>query len=225
MAIIADGTTPSQLLAVDSSFKAARASLRPLDQGALGHYRMSAASGALAGAAASAPVFSFRWADATRLAVVTSIIARQVPTTLFTAAQEHGVEFVVARSFSASDTAGTAIVTTGNQGKLRTSHATSLVTDMRISATAAVTAGTRTLDTLSFANSSGWSQDINAAAATQQLVVTPVVCTFQPDAARGEHPLVLAQNEGFIVRETVALGAAGVVKLQVEVQWTEVTAY
>jgi len=41
-----------------------------------------------------------------------------------------------------------------------------------------------------------------------------------------DHPLVLATNEGFIVRgPTVVFGAAGTANLLVEMQWVELTTY
>jgi hypothetical protein len=42
----------------------------------------------------------------------------------------------------------------------------------------------------------------------------------------GDHPLVFAQNEGFIVRgPTTVFGAAGTANLIVDVAWAEVSAY
>jgi hypothetical protein len=41
-----------------------------------------------------------------------------------------------------------------------------------------------------------------------------------------DHPLVLATNEGFIVRgPTVVFGAAGTANLLVEIQWVELSTY
>ena len=48
---------------------------------------------------------------------------------------------------------------------------------------------------------------------------------FEPDIASGEHPLVLGQNEGFVLRNRAVWPAAGTGIIQVEVSWAEVTAY
>jgi hypothetical protein len=41
----------------------------------------------------------------------------------------------------------------------------------------------------------------------------------------GDYPLVLAQNEGFVVTNGIAMGAAGVIRLQVSVEYAETAAY
>lgn len=44
---------------------------------------------------------------------------------------------------------------------------------------------------------------------------------FNPDLGHGEHPLVLGQNEGLVIRNRTAWPAAGTGILQVEMAWTE----
>jgi hypothetical protein len=128
-------------------------------------------------------------------------------------------DIVLARSFTASDSAGTAITLTGNSMKKRTGMGTTLVTDIRKSAVAAgLTAGTRTLDadpvlsmpvtsTITAVNTSLYAADLD----------------FDSGTA---HPIVFSQNEGFIVRgPSIVFGAAGTANLIVDVAWAEVTAF
>jgi hypothetical protein len=192
-----------------------------------GQYRVSAASGLLTGAAivAGAPLFAARWGNAAKLAVITRIQALFSVISAFTAPQELGAEAVIARAFSVSDSAGTAIDLTGNNQKVRTSQDTSLFTDMRIAAATLLTAGTRVLDPVAIAGGEGVTHDPNAAAATAQVIATPKLgFDWQCDVAAGEHPVVLAQNEGLIIRNTIVFPAAGTARLRVLLAWAEIDA-
>ena len=220
-----------QLLQVDASHRAARFSARPLDHGTLGHYRLGVSTGLLAGAGVTAggTLFSARWTDATRLAVITRLSAYYAVTTVFTAVQEIGLDAIIARSFTAADSSGTAITLGGNNQKMRTNMGTSLFTsaaEVRIGATSIVTAGTRTLDANAMIGASGITHDLNAAAATVQLIATPKIgFDWVADPSIGEHPVVLAQNEGVVVRNTVVFPAAGAARLWVQMVWAEVASY
>ena len=121
-----------------------------------------------------------------------------------------------ARAFTASDTGGTAGTLTGNNAKLRTSLATTGVSQIMIANTGTMTAGTRTLDT-----------DPMAA------IVIPLTTTadtggvlnsslYNPGQA-GDYPLELATNEGFVVQLTVP--ATGTEVITVTVDWEEYSAF
>jgi hypothetical protein len=107
--------------------------------------------------------------------------------------------------------------------KKRTSMGSSLVAsgDMRIATTAALGAGTKTLETLSLSA-------INAAgpitASLDGTIIPPGTLLFEAEVSDGEHPLVLAQNEGFSIR-SVAVPATGTWSVSVNVDWTEVPSY
>jgi hypothetical protein len=204
-----------------TNFRAVRVTPRPIDYGTLGHYRIAQNIALVVTQAANGSLFSFRWGDATRLCVVSKIRLTVVQTAVQTATIFTNFQVFLARSFTVSDSVGTAVTLTGNNMKKRTSMGTTLVTDMRFSAVAAgLTAGTRTLDAAPILEMP-----------TQQLITTlPTfdyyVSELEIGAGDGNHPIVLAQNEGFIVRgPTVAFGAAGTANLVVEVSWAEVTAY
>jgi hypothetical protein len=234
MAII-EGGTSAALADVGLNTKAVREEGRPIEVGALGAYQISYVSGTMAaGLASGSTIFSCRWGDATRTMLVRRVsFMAQNAGTAFTA----GLclfDMVVARTFTTSDSAGTAIVLTGNQGKKRASFGSSLVTDMRGSATAALTVGVRTLDTLAVDTifgaveatatnylmvPSNKSSGTAAAIAATSVGGARAVDFWYPEVGNS-WPLVLVQNEGFIIRATVP--ATGTWRFAVEVEWCEV---
>ena len=211
-------------------FRALRSTNRPIDYGSLGSYRVSVVSGTLAAAlAAGAVVFSARWGDATRIAVVTSLRTRFQPLTPFTAATltDHtSFNAFVGRTFTASHTGGTGLTLTGNNNKMRTSMGSSLFTDMRMATTAALGGGTVTLDSQPFAQSIRKGNRVNPAAATEE-TIQPTTDGLNVDfsVSNGETPLVLVQNEGVVVTNRTVWPAAGTGILLAEIAWTEATTY
>jgi hypothetical protein len=219
MAIQIQGLSGTTAEVDGTSYRAMRVTQRPIDVGALGHYRLSTTVALVVTQAANGTLFSFRWGDATRLCALQFIRLQCMQTAAATATIMPSFEVFVARSFTASDSAGTALTLTGNSFKKRTSFGTTLVTDVRKSAVAAgLTAGTRTLDSESILQMP-----------TQQTITTPNAALYDQslDFTDGvDHPLILAQNEGFIVRgPTVVFGAAGTANLVVDVGWAEVASY
>lgn len=204
---------------VETASKALRVTQRPLDAGALGHYRMSTTVALVVTQAANGTLFSFRWGDATRLCVPQYIRIQCLQTSAATATIMPSFEVVVARSFTVADSIGTALTLTGNQFKKRTSMGTTLVSDIRKATVAAgLTAGTRTLDLEAILQMP-----------TSQAITTPNAQLYSAfiDLSDGaEHPLVFAQNEGFIVRgPSVVFGAAGTANLTIDMDWAEVAAF
>jgi len=218
MAVIEGGTTAA-LMEIDAKYLAGRVSVRPLDYGSLGSYRLATTVSLVVTQAANGTLFSWRWGDATRFAVLQYIRLELLQTTAATATIMPSYEIFIARGFSASDSAGTAITLTGNNMKKRTNMGTTLITDIRKSAVAAgLTAGTRTLDA-----------DSIMQMATNSTITTPNATVYRKEidfTNSVDMPYVLAQNEGLIVRgPTVVFGAAGTANLLVELAWTEVTAF
>lgn len=213
-----------------STFRAQRAVARPIDYGALGSYRVSVVTGTLAAAlAAGAVVFSARWGDATRLAVITSLRTRFLPLTPFTAATltDHtSFDAYIGRSFTAAHTGGTALTLTGSSMKTRASMGSTLFSDIRIATTAALGGGTVTPDAHAFAQSIRKGNRVNPAAATEETIqpsTDGLNCDFS--VSDGEAPIVLAQNEGILIRNRTVWPAAGTGILLVEMAWAEVAAY
>ncbi len=201
-----------------TNHRAIRIENRPLDHGSLGVYRLAMLSGTMAaGLAANAEIFQFRWTDATRLCAVQRVILDGLSGSATAFAAGFGkVDMLIARSFTASGTGGTAATITGNNGKLRTAMGTTLLGEARCASTAALGAGTKTLDTQAIGQISlSFGTAVSVQYANQTVL-------FGEDIGMG-HPLLLAQNEGFAIRATVP--ATGTWQFGVTVQWTEVTAY
>jgi hypothetical protein len=199
-------------------YRAVRTEDRPIDYGSLGSYALSSISGTMAaGLAANSEIYQFRWTDATRVCAVTSITIEGLAgsATAFTAGFGK-VDVLVARAFSAAGSGGTAATITVNNQKLRTSMGTTLLGESRCASTAALGAGTKTLD----------ANPIGIATFTLGTVVSATYLTKYPlfDASSGrESPLLLATNEGFAIRATVP--ATGTWQFGVTVKWTELTGY
>jgi len=189
-------------------------------------YRVSVATGTLAAAlAAGAQVFQFKWTDASKLAVINRIRTYFQPLTPFTAATltDHtSFDAFVARAHAGGG-GGTALTLTGNNAKMRTNMNTSLAA-INISTTAALTPAT-TLDSQPFCQSIRKGNRVNPASATEE-TIQPVGADidFYADGFL-DTPLVLAQNEGFVIRNRTVWPAAGTGVLIVEVHWSEVSEY
>lgn len=218
MAIIQSGALSTTLMTVDPTMLAARVSERPPE--ILGAYSMGLTSGALASVAAGGTVFSFRWAPPTptQLCMVRRVEIGFSTVTAFGTAQALQYSMQIARNWSASDTGGTAaLFTQTNTGKMRTTMPTSAFAgggQIMIANIGANSAGTRTLDTQAIM----FLQGSSTAIATT-LPSTPI---FQHSS--GDYPLILANNEGFIINNVQLMGATGVINLTVNVEWMELAA-
>lgn len=219
MAILEGGTTAVLADVGAASAKGLHVITKPTDYGSLGHYRYAGFTGVLPAAlAANSEIFQFRFSDATRLALVSRVyITASVSTTAFAAGVPIQVDMVKSTGWSAAGTGGTAISPAALLKK-RTSMGSSLIAsgDMRIATTAALGAGTKTLETLSIAALTG--QPGTSVTRFLDNVL------FDADIAAGSHPLVLAQNEGFSIR-SVAVPATGTWQVSVIVEWAEVSAF
>ncbi len=196
----------------------------------LGCYSVGAGTGVYTGLAAGAPLFSMRWGDATRVALILHVTVTVIQSAPATTAGRVDRRLIIARSFTVSDSAGTVITLTGNNQKLRTSFPTSLVTDMRIAAAAALTAGTRTLDAQGVGIAATWldlSSASTAAVAASTFPHTRIIDRVDLwNAQTGfQHPIVLAQNEGIIIDVPTAQPAGSSLSTFVDLQWCEAANY
>jgi hypothetical protein len=207
-----------------TTFRALRVCIRPADYGSLGSYAISAVTGTLAAAiAANSELAQFRWTDATRLAAVRRVRVSAGMNVAATAAALLSLEAVIARAFTAAGSGGTALTITGNAGKLRTSMGTTLLGELRVATTAALGAGTKTLD----ANGIGilaYGILTGAITVTPQGTIVPLSDLYDCDNADG-HPVVLAQNEGVVVKTGIINPAAMTWNLGVTFRWSELAAY
>ncbi len=205
-------------------FRALRVVTRPVDYGAFGIYSYGGSTGIIPAAlAANSEVFQFRWVDATRLAIIRRVrLAASVTTTMFAAGVPVEIDMVKVTGWTGQGTGGTA-PTIAAMLKCRTSMGSSLMAagDLRIATTAALGVGTKTLETVSL-------RSIIAAgpitASLNGMIIPPGTLFWEAEPGDGGHPLVLAQNEGFVIR-SVAVPATGTWRLAVMVDWAEVAAY
>jgi hypothetical protein len=214
MAIIQSGSVAGTALLVDPAHGAARVSMRPSD--ALGWNSVGVASGSLTGIAANAGIFSFRNLSSNPI-LVRRVGIGFVTTTAFTAAQMVSFGLLVARSFTASDSGGTAIAFSGANGKHRTALGTPTSVDCRIATTVALGGGTRTLDANALGIQAGWS---GAAGTT----IAPALNNLMSHDT-GDYPIVLAQNEGLVIASLTAMGAGGAGLATVTMEFAEASAF
>jgi len=218
---------------IDAQRGSQRMSISPLDYtdmsgNVFGYYSAVMRTGNMAATvAANAPLASFRWTSSAAVALILSIrwAQQQVTATATAVAGFPDAEAIIARSFTASDTTGTAVV----PSKMRTTMAASIIGDLRVATTAALSAGTRTLDSVGFAFASAAlkvSPDIGATAATGVAVGNG---TLTQDLYKwdrlGGHPPVLQANEGIILRQSSAGPAAGTYNFIFTIEWAELAMF
>ncbi len=225
MAVIQGGASGALQGVGEEAASASHMTIKPVPVGANGAYSIAVATGAIgAGASANSEIVQFRWTDASKLCVVHSIVLTGMRATTAFAAGAIDLEARVARGWSADGSGGGTATLTGENNALRTSFATAVVGAVRTATTAALTAGTKTLDANPLGqilthSSAGWQ----SATPIIGQIFLPKNELFKPDVAANETPLILAQNEGFVVRATVP--ATGVWNLGVQISWSEVTTY
>ena len=211
MGQIQSGAT-SDLLTVDPTFKAARVTIRPPE--VTGAYRISQRSGLIAASTAAASIlYAFRYTG-TGVAIVSSVRIGLNVTTAYTAGSiSFGLYFT--RSFTVIETTNmTAATLSGNNAKLRTSHATTSA----LSSICTTTGGT-------LATGTDDSQPLAALTFNLPNTITGQMVQDFYNFNLQSHPMVCAQNEGFRIRNDTAFAATGVSNLVVSVEWSEATAY
>lgn len=161
--------------------------------------------------AAGAPLASLRWTSGSLLLLLRYIEIKIMVTTASTAGLPQFAGYV-ARGMSANDTGGTAMTMTGNNFKKRTSHGTTAMGDMRWAAAGVLTAGTRALDNQPFIT-----------CASNIALGSTATALLDLDGP-GDHPIVLAQNEGIVFANVTAL-TAGIYQYTINVAWAEVPVY
>lgn len=201
----------------------------PLSVGAGGAYRLSMTSGTIAASlAANSELFQFRYVTATnRICLVhgVSVSASMIATpTAGTTPVNMQLALRVARTWTVAGSGGTRATLTTNNQKMRTAHATSEVNDIGMATTAALTAGTKTLDSQDHgAVTGGIYFDLAAGDCDNTLIQqTNLLGEFIGGMA---FPLVFANQEGFVIRSGVAMPATMTWNLVANVAWSEVDGF
>lgn len=198
---------------------------KPQDHGTLGHYAISVLTGSIgAGMSANGELVQLRWTDATRICVITEVSCNGMYASTAFAAGAITIGAIVARSWSLDGSGGNTLTLTGDNNQLRSSMGASLMGGARSASTGALTAGTKTLDSQTFGlittHSSG---GVGSATPIIGSIYLPTTTLYKCNLASGEHPLVLVQNEGLVIRATVP--ATGVWTAGFTIKWMELTAF
>lgn len=194
---------------------------KPTPYGALGSYRVSGISGTMAaGLGAAAEIFQFRWTDATRFAIIENVQLDTAYdlTTGFTAGTAR-IMLMRAEGWSADGSGGASLLPATDKNTLRSNMGNTLVNAVRIATTAALTAGTKTLDT----NPIGQVFSVIPVTANVALFGFLPISLLDQGVSGPVHPLHLAVNEGFAITATVP--ATGTWVFGITVRWSEVTAF
>lgn len=195
----------------------------------VGQFQMAVGTATLAAAlAANAQLFYIRNTDATRTIVIHRLRAQFQALTPFTAATltDFGFDLIKATSVSAGG-GGTDVLTVAlPPTRMNPAHGASILVtgSCRIATTGALTALT-TLDSYPIFASLGDTQRVNPVAATEEVIVNNPNLEYWPDVGRGEHPIMLGQNEALILRNRTVWPAAGTGLLRVSMSWSETTVY
>lgn len=204
----------------EESAKPLHSALMPIEGNA---YRYSGFTGTIAAAtAADTELFHFRFVSGTKsFAIVRKIIYDGMGiVAVGTALGQIGFKVVPARAWTAAGSGGTTISTAGDNLNMETAAPASQVNNLSIATTAALTAGTKT-------------KDANAIGQVVMSTGTGAVTTYQLlpsgqallDASGGGQPLVLANQEGFVIQTTHVGATALTYQVGFTVDWVEVTAF
>lgn len=206
-----------------STFQAQNAMNKPVDYGSLGAFSYGGFTGILPAAlAANSEIFQFRWSNLVARCLITRItIAANVSTTFFAAGVPVQINLTKATGWSAAGTGGTA-PTPAATIKKRSGSGSTLVAlnDLRIATTAALGAGTKTLEASAMASLAA-PGPITTSLNGQILARTTL---FEANANHGQGPIVLVQNEGLAIR-SVAVPATGTWSAAVTIDWLEAQDY
>lgn len=204
----------------------------PLSIGNGGAYRLSMTSGTMAASlGANSEIFQFRYVTAaSRVALVHGISVSAAILTLpgvSTTVLVGPLTFraTIARAWTGIGSGGTRATMTTNNQKLRTAHATSEVNDIGIATTAALTAGTKTLDSQDIGSVVGSTGVLTAVGVEPQGIIVPKTNLLGDYTGGLAFPLVLANQEGFVVRIGSAFPATMTWTYTVDVAWSEVDGF
>lgn len=200
----------------------------PLSVGNGGAYRLGMTSGTIAASlGANSELFQFRYVTAaSRVCLVhgIAISAGEIVSQAVSTVVNATIRATIARAWTAAGTGGTRATLTTNNQKLRTSHATSEVNDIGMATTAALTAGTKTLDAQDI-GSLAVAYQTGSAVADSSRVIFPKTNLLGEFIGGMAFPLVLANQEGFVVRTGAAMPATMTWNLTVDVLWSEVDGF
>ena len=200
-----------------TTFRALKVSARPSDYASLGSYRKSMSSTTSAVLGSTILMFGFLRTSGSNRCVVNSFTMDgcSVGATAYSSAGAFDLSASLRRDATALGGAATLGTFTGNNGKLRTSMATSSGASMAIAtgiASITLTGGNGPLTQLAFYSS---------------IYSTAVAVPIFPkvDMLGGRRDIILLTNECITAEMADQGGAAGSLSYGFTVAWTEVTSY
>ena len=204
-----------------TSFRAQRIVTRPIEYTTNGHYSSSAITGIIPAAlTANSEIFQFRWTAST-IAIINRVrISAAVSTTMFAAGVPVQLGLYKSTGWSVAGTGGTSVAISATC-KDRTTMASTAVGDFRIATTAALGAGTKTLEANPFAAIAAPGP---VTGSLNGQIIAPGTVMMEANVANGAHPMVLVANEGFSL-VSIAVPATGTWMLSIEVLWAEAAQY
>lgn len=196
-----------------------------------GSYRLVCSTGAVttiaARTATAGQLLTMRNPSTTTALYLKRVAARFFCSTAYGTAQETGADLILARTYTVNGTNGTAVdvgSSVANTGSLQAAFATSVITAgcTRVADTAAITAGTHTLDANPIGVVSGYTSAIGIMVpeATSGAASNFANLWDYRLSAHGM-PIKLVQDEGFVVRNLILMGATGVGRWDFLVEWDE----
>jgi hypothetical protein len=204
----------------------------PLPVGTGGAYRLSMSSGTMAASlGANSEIFQFRYVTAaSRVCLIHGISISAAVLTLpavSTTVLVGPLAFraTQARGWSVAGSGGTRATMTGDNQNLRTTHATSEVNDIGICTTAALTAGTKTLDAQDIGSVVGSTGVLTAVGVQPQGIIIPKTNLMGDFAGSLAFPVVCANQEGIVVRVGPAFPATMTWAFTIDIAWSEVQGF
>lgn len=220
MAIQIQGNGGTVLEVGGTTFRAANMHLKPIEYGALGHYRTSVRINSTAAQAANSRIFEIRNTHATNLIIPTRMRLRALQTAAGTA-QENSLDVYKVTGFTVVDTTNTVTpVSSVKRGATMAAYpGGAAVRHLTLAGAAAgMTGGTLTKDTQFF-----FTLPYNVAAAINTTTQWDSGEIF--DDNNGTHPFVFVQNEGLIVENRVLNVTSYGITWYIDFSWAEVTAF
>lgn len=193
----------------------------------LGHYAAAQLSGAIAAApTALDPHASFRWAPnpSTILAVLMRIKVGWAVISAITTAVRMAYQASIARAFTVDYASGGTLLVTGTPVKTQAMRSTMAPSQasIRMTTTGALSGHTNTLDTAPFAMTNWNVPSILTGTVSVPAGVAGPMQTLYEWTGLGQHPPVLANNEGVAVQLVHTGWATGTVSLITMWEWAEV---
>lgn len=180
-------------------------------------YRVSHRCALIASQGANSCLFELRNAHTTNRVIIHEVGIAWFQTANQTAAIENSLDLYKVTGFTVLDTTNTVTLTSS---KMRTPQNATSVTLRGVTvagAAAGMTGGTKTKDSAPLRQVPLW---LLASIPTGGAV--PSASTlYQPPAAYGERPLILAPDEGIVIENRVELGAASGASAYFSVAWSE----